>query len=77
MKNTIYLFRHTGDDPSSGWQLSGIFGHRVPSQVVRHLLGEEPTAQVPPTVPTIDIPYEELSSKTDPTGFDYYMDTYG
>ncbi|MCQ2296770.1 MAG: hypothetical protein MJZ45_05175 [Bacteroidales bacterium] len=73
MKNSIYIFRHHGNDPETGWQLSGVFGERLPSSTLRQLFHEEQTETPQPI--TLDIPYEELPA--DAALNDYYADTYG
>lgn len=73
MKNSIYIFRHHGNDPETGWQLSGIFGQHLPAATLQQLIHDE-RADVPQPQ-TLDIPYEELSA--DASLGDYYADTYG
>lgn len=73
MKNSIYIFSHHGNDPSTGWQLSGVVGKHLPPAALQQLFNEAHTDAPQPV--TLDIPYEELPADTPLS--DFYADTYG
>ncbi|MCQ2260921.1 MAG: hypothetical protein MJZ77_06000 [Bacteroidales bacterium] len=75
MKNSIYIFKHQGNNPETGWQFSGIFGQRVPAEILNRLLSEKFESEAK----TINI--ESVRAEYDPSSplseYDYYIDTCG